>query len=481
MLGSSPRKQPMSALEVGEPAEPVAEAIAAPVDWDRARFALSLRERRLLLAAADFIVGGLSVMLAYALVHRDNAHPLQPSDPLLYGAIWLVGLLVTDGYAFVIPTSRIQSAIAVVKALPIAILFAASTFFIHPYVLTRPVILLAVTLSAGLLILMRVTLARLLLHEALAVRAVLVSDTEPRAEIISTLHAARFECRVIARLVGPAHTEEERAKLLAQVSDVVKRSGAQELIVSNNELRLVPGLVEACLTKGVRVVSGGDLVERYMGRVPIDSIDVHWYLGLPDNDLWKRPYAVVRRLTDLVLSFLLSLPFLVMLPILALLIKLESKGPVLHIQRRVGEDGREFDLLKLRTMTEQAEASGAQFTSHADPRITRVGRFLRGSRLDEFPQLLNIVRGDMSFIGPRPERPEFMADLEAKIPHFRSRLLIKPGLTGWAQVKGGYASTIPELTRKLEYDLYYIKNRSLRLDLQILASTFVTVILRTGR
>jgi lipopolysaccharide/colanic/teichoic acid biosynthesis glycosyltransferase len=131
-------------------------------------------------------------------------------------------------------------------------------------------------------------------------------------------------------------------------------------------------------------------------------------------------------------------------------------------------------------MTTDAEAGGAQFTARADPRVTKVGRFLRTTRLDEFPQLLNIVRGDMSFIGPRPERPEFVTDLEARIPHFRSRLLIKPGLTGWAQVKGGYASTTDEMTRKLEYDLYYIKNRSLRLDLQILAATFITVIRRRG-
>jgi lipopolysaccharide/colanic/teichoic acid biosynthesis glycosyltransferase len=150
------------------------------------------------------------------------------------------------------------------------------------------------------------------------------------------------------------------------------------------------------------------------------------------------------------------------------------------VQRRVGENGREFNLLKLRTMSVDAEAGGAQYASRHDPRVTRVGRFLRASRLDEFPQLLNIVRGDMSFIGPRPERPEFEHDLEAKIPHFKSRLLMKPGLTGWAQIKSGYASTIPDITRKLEYDLYYIKNRSFRLDLQILAGTFATVLGRSG-
>ncbi|HYM66946.1 MAG TPA: sugar transferase, partial [Patescibacteria group bacterium] len=187
------------------------------------------------------------------------------------------------------------------------------------------------------------------------------------------------------------------------------------------------------------------------------------------------------RVFDLVLAVVLGIPFLVLLPLLALLIKAGSSGPVLIKQRRIGEGGREFDLLKLRTMNEEAEAEGAQYTVPDDPRMTAVGRFLRATRLDEFPQLLNIARGEMSFIGPRPERTEFVLDLEGKIPHFRSRLLIKPGLTGWAQIREGYASTIPEITRKLEYDLYYIKNRSIRLDLQILTSTFITVLRRRGR
>jgi lipopolysaccharide/colanic/teichoic acid biosynthesis glycosyltransferase len=176
-----------------------------------------------------------------------------------------------------------------------------------------------------------------------------------------------------------------------------------------------------------------------------------------------------------------SIPFLVLLPILALSIKLDSPGPVFHVQRRTGRHGREFDLLKLRTMHAHAESQGAQFTSRSDPRVTRVGRVLRACRLDEVPQMLNVLRGEMSFIGPRPERPEFMAMLEEQIPRFSARLLVKPGLTGWAQVKGGYASTVPEMTRKLEYDLYYIKNRSFRLDFQILANTFTTVLGLSGR
>lgn len=471
----------MSALEVGEPDDDTPGVPVRRVEVTARRFALSIRERRVLLAGADFAVGALASLLSYALVHRPNRHPLEFYDPLLIGAIWIVALLIMDGYAFQIPSNRAASGFAVVKALPIATLLIVLAFFIHPYVLTRPVIVGAIAIGAGLLILMRISLARALLHESLALQAVLVSDTEPSAEIVSTLRAARFEYQLVGTVIREINDNDARAKLVSDIRELLTRTNAEEVIVNNSELRLVPGLVEECLTRGVRVVSAGDLVERYMGRVPIESVDVHWYLGLPESDVWERPYAVARRLFDLSLSLVLGVFFMVVLPPLMALIKLDSAGPVFLSQRRVGEGGREFDLLKLRTMTVDAEADGAQYAVAGDPRVTRVGRFLRATRLDEFPQLLNIARGDMSFIGPRPERPEFVTELEAKIPHFRSRLLMKPGLTGWAQIKGGYAGTIPEITRKLEYDLYYIKNRSLTLDLQILASTLATVFGRSGR
>ena len=346
--------------------------------------------------------------------------------------------------------------------------------------LTRLILGGAVTIGAALLVVMRTTVARSLLHESLATQVIVVADAELSNDAIAALRAARFEYRVVGSLIGPRKGRESD-RLVAQVSEMLTSKQAQEVIVSNNELRLVPGLVEECLTRGVRLVSAGSLVETYMGRVPLDTIDVHWYLELPDSDVWRRPYAVARRLFDLLLAFSISVPFLVLLPILALLIKIDSKGPVFLVQRRIGENGREFKLLKLRTMGIDAEAAGAQFAAKRDPRVTRVGRFLRATRLDEFPQLFNIVRGDMSFIGPRPERPEFQHELEAKIPHFRSRTLMKPGLTGWAQIKSGYASTVEDMSRKLEYDLYYIKNRSFRLDLQILAGTFGTVIGWRGR
>jgi exopolysaccharide biosynthesis polyprenyl glycosylphosphotransferase len=471
----------MSALDPGNSEARVSEVLAPVRGLPRSRFAISIRERRVLLAAGDLIVGAIGFFVAYLLLRPPHMPTLPIVDPIFYGVVWVVSLFIVDGYAFEIPSSRIQSAIAVFKASPFVGLAGVLAFFLVPYVITRPLIVWSTIAGALLLIIMRTTLARLLLHDSLAVRAVLLGRTEPSDEIVETLRAARFECRIVAQVIGPVESDDERARVIDEARTMMNSHSAHELIVTSNDLRMLPGLIEECITRGVRVVSASRLVERYMGRVPVDSVDTHWYLSLPDNDLWERPYAVVRRIVDLLLSALISVPFLIMLPILALLIKVDSSGPVFHVQRRVGQHGREFDLLKLRTMQHHAEAEGAQFAERSDPRITRVGRVLRATRLDEVPQLLNIVRGEMGFIGPRPERPEFMSLLEKQIPKFGSRLLVKPGLTGWAQVKGGYASTIPEMTRKLEYDLYYIKNRSFRLDLQILANTFVTVVGFVGR
>lgn len=439
------------------------------------RVALSTRERRVVIAVADFIIGALACYIAFVALRHPHLHQLELYEPLVIGLFWVVSLLAADGYASQIPSDRNSSGFAVIKAAPIATLLTVLVFFIHPYVLTRPVIAAALLLGLAMLIAFRVTLARLLLHESLATQVILVADVDAPVDLVRALKAARFEYRVVDTLVDGS------VDLAKRVKEMIAKTGAEEVVVTNNELRLTPGLVEECLTHGVRLVSGSDIIERYTGRVPLDSVDVHWYLSLPDSDVWRRPYAAARRLADLLLALVFGIPFLLLLPFLVLAIQLDSRGPVWLKQKRLGEGGQEFDLLKLRTMSVDAEAGGARFAEEGDRRVTRVGRVLRATRIDELPQLMNILRGEMSFIGPRPERPVFEADLEAKIPHFRSRLLVKPGLTGWAQVRAGYATTIEETTRKLEYDLYYVKNRSLQLDLQILVRTFGTVVGWRGR
>jgi lipopolysaccharide/colanic/teichoic acid biosynthesis glycosyltransferase len=166
--------------------------------------------------------------------------------------------------------------------------------------------------------------------------------------------------------------------------------------------------------------------------------------------------------------------------IIAVLVRLDSRGPALFRQQRVGRAGETFQILKFRTMREDAEKTGAQFAQENDPRITRIGRFLRKTRLDELPQLLNVVRGEMSFVGPRPERPEFVANLQEEIPYYYLRTVIRPGITGWAQIRYPYGETTRQHREKLEHDLYYIKNMSLALDTLIALDTLRVILFGHG-
>ncbi|MFQ3648350.1 MAG: sugar transferase, partial [Anaerolinea sp.] len=174
--------------------------------------------------------------------------------------------------------------------------------------------------------------------------------------------------------------------------------------------------------------------------------------------------------------------YLLILPVIAIAIKRDSPGPVFYTQARVGRYGRLFNIIKFRTMITDAEKfSGAVFAGENDPRITRVGRFLRRTRLDELPQLINILRGDMSLVGPRPERPEHVARLQEKIPFYRTRHVVRPGLTGWAQVRYHYGADDHDAMVKLQYDLYYIRHQSVLLDVDILIRTVGKVLNMAGR
>lgn len=186
---------------------------------------------------------------------------------------------------------------------------------------------------------------------------------------------------------------------------------------------------------------------------------------------WTPRFRGVKRAFDLIVSVPLLVVSAPLILIVGILIRFDSTGPVIYSQKRLGVDGRVFTIYKLRTMREDAESAGASYATENDPRITRIGRLLRKTRIDEIPQLLNVILGDMSLIGPRPERPENEHMLETAIPGFHLRTCIRPGLTGWAQICAPYANTTEQSGRKLEYDLYYIRNASIALDLRIAAKT----------
>ncbi len=230
---------------------------------------------------------------------------------------------------------------------------------------------------------------------------------------------------------------------------------------------------------GVVIEEAGALLERLTGKLYLDGLR-------PSNFIYSEGFRVkpsqqiARRLVSTLTAAVGLLLFAPLLPFVILMVRLSSPGPIFFRQTRVGLGGRNFTVVKFRTMRTDAEATGAKWASKNDPRVTKVGMFMRKTRLDEVPQLWNVLRGDMGFVGPRPERPEFVPWLVEQIPYFELRHMIRPGLTGWAQVRYGYGATLAETREKLEFDLYYIKHMSLGLDLLIMFETVKTIIRRQG-
>ena len=218
-----------------------------------------------------------------------------------------------------------------------------------------------------------------------------------------------------------------------------------------------------------------DFYEKISGKVPLSQIDEIWFL----NNLKERErviYEKIKRLSDILIGLIVGAITILIFPFIALAIKLDSPGPIFYKQVRAGRNGKNFSLIKFRSMEKEAEKNGAVWAEKNDPRITGIGKILRKSLIDELPQFIDILKGEISSIGPRPERPEFIAQLEEEIPFYQNRHIVKPGLTGWAQVNFKYGNSKEDALEKLQYDLYYIKNRSLFLDLKIILKTVNTLL-----
>ncbi|HEY8446609.1 MAG TPA: sugar transferase [Thermomicrobiales bacterium] len=296
---------------------------------------------------------------------------------------------------------------------------------------------------------------------------------------LATVIASTWSERAAAR--GHAAPRLLRATSLADATNLIRSTTCDEVIVVEPLRPILPDVTDR---RGKRptVRSGGEKIEDLLGRIPLELAQQDPFLArVEQQPVIQGGYAIAKRALDILVSFVLGLIVLPTLPLIALAIKLDSPGPIFYSQDRVGLGGRIFRIYKFRTMRQDAERDGAVWASEHDPRVTRVGRFMRLTRIDELPQLWNVFRGDMTLVGPRPERPEFTTELAAALPGYNLRHVVKPGLTGWAQVSYRYTSSIRDTRTKLEYDLYYIKHASLGLDLTILWRTVGVVLGMRGR
>jgi exopolysaccharide biosynthesis polyprenyl glycosylphosphotransferase len=267
--------------------------------------------------------------------------------------------------------------------------------------------------------------------------------------------------------------------------ELIDTYGISDLIVAiSGELK--GGMFQALLDSqegGVEIIRMPVAYEELLGRVPIRWLEAEWIIrSFVDRARSKGIYETFKRLADIIGGLIGCLVMLILLPFIAVVVLLDDGRPVFYTQSRSGRGGRPYTIWKFRTMRRDAEANGQpQWAKEGDERATRVGRILRKTHLDELPQFYNVLRGEMSLVGPRAERPELVEYFQRHVPFYRARLLVKPGITGWAQVNFGYASTIEETVVKLEYDLYYIENRNALLDILILLRTPTTVIGFRGR
>jgi sugar transferase (PEP-CTERM system associated) len=449
----------------------------------------------LLLFAEAALLYGSAILAVYLRLGAEEAQrQLIEKNGFYKSALATVFCLASfylhDLYDFLVMHNRRELVLRLVQALGLAWVAMALLFYVVPQLMIgRGVSLISVPLMLVLMVVWRISIHWLMGHPQIGER-VLIVGAEQMA--IETARAALEQRDAGVRIVGFTSNDPSKMGkslvnprvigLSSDIAEIVKRENVDRIVVSMGERRgQFPSeeLLQLSLGGRVHIEECPSFYERLTGRVNLDMLRPSWLI-FSGRGKQTRFSAVVRivlhRLVALV-GLIFSLPVML---VTIVFIKLESKGPVFYKQERVGKGGQTFMVLKFRSMRTDAEKDGPRWATTDDERITQVGRFIRKVRIDELPQFWNILRGDMNFVGPRPERPHFVSQLAKEIPYYEQRHLIAPGLTGWAQIKYPYGASIEDARRKLEFDLYYIKNQSLLMDAMILFETVKTVLLSRG-
>jgi len=408
--------------------------------------------------------------------------PLLIFAALIQTAMVAVGVYGSDSLR-----SMRYAAARLLVAVSLGIIALSVVYFLVPgKTLWRSNLFYAMFISLGLLFANRLFLGGLLGTAAFR-RRVLVFGAGARADRLRKLGDRPEAGFAIVGYIGMSegpHVVEEAINRTAihNLTRYVENLGVSEVVLALEERRNSVPLKDLLRIKttGVHVNDFSTFVERETGRVDLDSVNPSWLIFSDGFSSGRALSSVAKRLFDIAASSLLLALTFPVIALFALLVKIDSKGPAFFRQTRVGLYGVNFNVLKLRSMRTDAEADGAQWASRNDPRVTRVGRFIRKVRIDELPQAWSVLKGQMSFVGPRPERPEFVSELEEQLPYFAERHMVKPGITGWAQINYPYGASIEDSRHKLEYDLYYAKNYTPFLDLLILLQTLRVVLWSEG-
>ncbi len=408
----------------------------------------------------------------------------------LASAFCLTAFYLFDLYDFVVMHDRRELVLRLVQALGLAWMALALVFYAFPQVMIgRGVALLVLPLALTLMVSWRVSIHWILGHPDFGERILIVGSgnlaVEVAREVLSRPDAGYRIVGFVgtdSELLGRSLINPRVIAVTSELAEVVRRENIDRIVVAMGERRgqlPTDELLRLSLAGIVSIEEGASFSERVTGRVSLSMLRPSWLIFSGRGRQARISgitRSVVHRLVAL-MGAVLSLPIVLLT---AVLIKLDSRGPVFYQQERVGKNGRPFTLLKFRSMRVDAEEAGPVWASKDDDRATRLGRIIRKIRVDEIPQFWNILRGEMNFVGPRPERPHFVAQLAQEIPYYEQRHLIPPGLTGWAQIKYAYGASIEDARQKLQYDLYYVKNQSLILDAIVLFETIKIILFGRG-
>ena len=450
------------------------------------------------LACIEAVVAALALYAAVLIRFQTPPHALHDLEreigPIWPRALVFSGIVVVCLLAFGLYSGRQRAQLTGVfvrlaAALVIASAAIGSVFYVLPSLrLWRGVALLSIVLTGCGVLVSRMVFGRAV-DQQIFKRRVLVYGTGVSAAAVANLRRStdRRGFQLVGFVQPPGEDRAVPANRIVdggtELRDLCEQLGVTEVVVAMDDRRRgfpIPELLD-CRLAGVDVTELLTFLERETGRVRIDVLNPSWMIF--GQGFRRDPLRLFSsRILDLTASLgvlAVSLPFMV-LTVLA--IKLEDgwRAPALYSQRRVGLGGHTFNVLKFRSMRQDAELNGAQWAQRGDPRVTRVGAVIRKLRIDELPQIFNVLRGHMSFVGPRPESPEFVAELSERIPYYVQRHCVKPGITGWAQLCYPYGSSEQDALEKLQYDLYYIKNNNLLFDLAILLQTAEVVLLGKG-
>jgi sugar transferase (PEP-CTERM system associated) len=446
----------------------------------------------ILLGIVDFGLLVLAGELGWVLrAHQIGMDVLPVSERLtplfIFAALVQTAMVAVGVYGSDALRSMRYAAARLLVAVSLGIIALSVVYFMVPgKTLWRSNLFYAMFISLGLLFANRLFLGGLLGNAAFR-RRVLVLGAGSRADRLRKLGDRPEAGFAIVGYIGMSegpHVVEEAINRSAihNLQRFVENLGVSEVVLALEERRNALPLKDLLRMKtaGVHVNDFSTFMERETGRVDLDTVNPSWLIFSDGFSSGRALSSASKRIFDVTVSLVLLAFTFPVIALFALLVKLDSKGPAFFRQTRVGLYGQNFDLIKLRSMRTDAEAAGAQWAQKNDPRVTRIGRFIRKVRIDELPQAWSVLKGQMSFVGPRPERPEFVADLEERLPYYAERHMVKPGITGWAQINLPYGASVDDSRQKLEYDLYYAKNYTPFLDLLILLQTLRVVLWSEG-